>query len=86
MTQAALSNRHERLVIRGDLASASFLPWVDRHSSRLGLRCQALAIGPACVELEVAGQAELIDALEVGCLLGPFDVWVDTIERHPQRD
>ncbi|MEL6688863.1 MAG: hypothetical protein AAFP28_00980 [Pseudomonadota bacterium] len=31
----------------------------------------------------VEGQEELIDALEVGCLLGPIDVWVESVEQHP---
>lgn len=32
---------------------------------------------------KVDGQSDLIDALEVGCLLGPIDVWVETITRGP---
>lgn len=73
----------QRLILTGDLGHASFLPWVARHSARLGLNCQPLDTGPERAEFEVAGQAELIDALEVGCLLGPFDVWVEAIERRP---
>jgi hypothetical protein len=26
---------------------------------------------------------ELIDMMEVGCSLGPIDVWVETIDRAP---
>lgn len=83
MTAFPLSNHRQHLVILGNLGSPSFLPWIERHSHRLGLRCEALTAGPARVELRVEGQADLIDALEVGCLLGPFDVWVETIERAP---
>lgn len=83
MTALPLSNHRQRLVIEGNLASPSFLPWIERHSRRLGLRCEALKAGPERVELRVEGQTDLIDALEVGCLLGPFDVWVEKIEREP---
>ncbi|MEM9348829.1 MAG: acylphosphatase [Pseudomonadota bacterium] len=83
MRPAAVSNHRRRLVIRGKLASPTFLPWVKRHSRRLGLKCQNLHADPALVEFNVEGQTELIDALEVGCLLGPIDVWVDSVEQHP---
>jgi hypothetical protein len=33
------------------------------------------------IELEVAGPVELIDMMEMGCSLGPIDVWVERIER-----
>ena len=85
VTAASYSNSRQCLVIRGDLASPSFLPWVKRHSHRLGVECQQIHADPARVELRVEGQADLIDALEVGCLLGPFDVWVESIERTPVR-
>ena len=81
MSAPALSNQRQRFTIRGKLESPSFLPWVDRHSYRLGLSLEHIRADAACVEIEVEGQADLIDALEVGCLLGPFDVWVESIER-----
>lgn len=83
MTPASVSNTHQCFVIRGDLGSASFLPWIRRHGQRLGLACQQIHADATRVELRVEGQADLIDALEVGCLLGPFDVWVESIERTP---
>lgn len=78
-----LSNHAQRFVIRGSLDSPSFLPWVARHSDRLGVTCQQVQTGPKRVELLVQGQSDLIDALEMGCLLGPFDVWVESIDRFP---
>lgn len=83
MTATPLSNRAHRFVISGDLASPSFLPWVARYSDRLGVRCQQLAAGPDRAEFLVQGQPDLVDALEMGCLLGPFDVWVESVQRHP---
>ncbi len=77
------SNRSERLIIRGELHSTTFLPWVERHCRRLGLVCETLYSDAGEAVFKVNGQPDLIDALEVGCLLGPFDVWVETITRGP---
>lgn len=82
MAPAPLSNHRQCLILQGDLNSPSFGPWIKRHSDRLGLECAQVLISPTRVELHVEGQIELIDALEVGCLLGPIDVWVETIERR----
>lgn len=79
------SNRTQTLIIRGELHSPSFLPWVARHSVRLGLTCETLRADASEAIFEVGGQAELIDAFEVGCLLGPFDVWVEAISRTPSQ-
>jgi hypothetical protein len=35
------------------------------------------------IELEISGAPELIDMMEMGCSLGPIDVWVETIDRAP---
>ena len=35
------------------------------------------------IELELSGPVELIDMMEMGCSLGPIDVWVETIDRAP---
>jgi len=73
----------QAFTIRGDLQSASFLPWVIRHSQRLGVTCQLLRANGSEAIFRVDGQRDLVDAFEVGCLLGPFDVWVETITRRP---
>lgn len=73
--------QYQVLVIHGQLAGASFIPWIERHSHRLGLWSRHTHVGPDRIELEVQGPPELIDALEVGCLLGPMEVWVDSIDR-----
>jgi hypothetical protein len=33
------------------------------------------------VEVEADGLEEMLDALEVGCLLGPAEVWVERVSR-----
>lgn len=73
----------ERFTITGDLASAVFAPWIERHARRLGLSASITDQDPTRVKVRVEGPAELVDAMEVGCLLGPIEVWVDEIAREP---
>ncbi|WP_064713073.1 hypothetical protein [Rhizobium bangladeshense] len=82
MTRSRQSELHERITIIGDVKSASFVPWIRRHADKLGLSQSFLHAGAERIELEVAGPVELIDMLEMGCSLGPIDVWVDEIQRR----
>ena len=72
----------ERMVILGDLGAASFVPWIRRHAAKLGLSQAISHVSTDRMELEVEGPEELIDMMEMGCSLGPIDVWVETIERR----
>ncbi|MBX4935956.1 acylphosphatase [Rhizobium binae] len=72
----------ERITILGDVNAASFVPWIHRHADKLGLSQHFFYAGTDRIELEVAGPVELIDMLEIGCSLGPIDVWVDGIQRR----
>ncbi|WP_421870182.1 acylphosphatase [Pararhizobium sp.] len=71
----------ERMTILGDLDAVSFLPWIRRHAAKLGLSQAVSHASTKRIELEVEGPEELIDMMEMGCSLGPIDVWVETIER-----
>lgn len=83
MTDQHQSDFRERMTILGELDAASFLPWIRRHAAKLGL-AQAIAhTSSDRVELDITGPVELIDMMEIGCLLGPIDVWVETIHRTP---
>jgi acylphosphatase len=73
----------ERFIIHGDLATATFAPWVSRHLSRLGLAGQIGPSAPGRMELTVEGPPDLIDAMELGVSLGPIEAWVESVERHP---
>lgn len=81
MRRSQQSELRERITIVGDVESASFIPWIRRHADKLGLSQDFLHAGANRIELEVVGPAELIDMLEMGCSLGPIDVWVDEIQR-----
>ncbi|GGD72546.1 acylphosphatase [Rhizobium anhuiense] len=81
MTGQDTSHLLERMTIVGDLEAASFVPWIRRHAAKLGLSHTISHTSPMRIELEVAGPEELIDMMEMGCSLGPIDVWVEGIER-----
>ncbi|TWB57797.1 hypothetical protein FBZ98_102422 [Rhizobium sp. ERR 922] len=70
------------MTILGDLNAASFVPWIRRHANKLGLAQTFFHSDAARIELEVTGPVELIDMLEMGCSLGPIDVWVEGIQRR----
>ncbi|MBB4240566.1 hypothetical protein GGD54_001286 [Rhizobium tropici] len=74
------------MTILGDLNAASFVPWIQRHANKLGLSQRFFHSDADRIELEVTGPAELIDMLEMGCSLGPIDVWVDEIQRRVMND
>lgn len=71
----------ERIAILGDLGASTFIPWIERHANKLGLKTSFSAIESHRIEMEIEGPEALIDAMEMGCLLGPIDVWVDEILR-----
>ena len=73
----------QRLVISGKVEASTFIPWIERHGSKLGLTHIVCRKGPGSIEVEAEGIEEMLDAMEVGCLLGPAEVWVESISRIP---
>jgi acylphosphatase len=71
----------QRLVISGNVEAPLFIPWIERHGSKLGLTHIVCRQGLGCIEMEAEGIEEMLDAMEVGCLLGPAEVWVESINR-----
>lgn len=71
----------EQMIIEGRLEGGTFLPWIERHARKLGLVQTVRHADHARIALDLCGPAELIDAMEMGCLLGPIDVWVEGIAR-----
>ncbi len=76
---------HERFTIRGRLEADSFLPWIKGHAARLGLDGEIRHADAHRVDVDLSGPVGMIDAMEMGCLLGPIDVWVDAIDRTSVR-
>ena len=72
-----------RLRLFGNVGSADFRSWTLRHAGRLGLRCRVVSHGADCLEVLASGPGELIEALALGCSLGPQSVMVDRVETSP---
>ncbi len=71
--------------IFGDVGAPVFALWIARHARRLGLRGMILRHDPTRLDLSVTGQPDLLDAMALGCSLGPQEVLVDRIERSPDQ-
>ena len=78
---AANTQMIERFWIRGDVGSRIFPQWIARHAARLGLRARLISQEATCVTVVVCGPADLVDAMALGCSLGPQEIWVDEVER-----
>ena len=82
MTNQTQNLLRERMTIVGELDVDSFLPWIRRHAAKLGVTQTIAHSGHDRIDVDVSGAPELLDMMEVGCLLGPIDVWVETIDRR----
>ena len=76
-----MDDAQEHFRIMGDVGSPVFALWIARHAARLGLLGRVLVQGAAEVEVVLSGPPDLLDAMELGCSLGPREVWVERIER-----
>lgn len=81
MAKREIALQRQRMIILGDLVPRSFLPWIDRHASKLGLSPIIVHASANRIEIDLAGPDELIDMMEIGCTLGPINVWVESIQR-----
>jgi len=76
----------ERFTILGRLEAGTMPAWIERHARRLGLRVDVIHSDAGALALDLEGPSELLDAMEMGCLLGPFEIWVDSVRRSPDRE
>ncbi|QQA42159.1 acylphosphatase [Pelagovum pacificum] len=73
--------RRESFRIVGDVQHETFPPWILRYGTKLGLEDIEIAPGDGTLSVSATGQPDLLDAMELGCSLGPIDVSVDEIDR-----
>lgn len=78
--------QQQRMIILGDLLPDCFLPWIHRHAAKLGMSPIIAHASAHRIEMDLSGPDELIDMMEIGCSLGPIDVWVETIQRQRPDD
>ena len=71
----------QSFAVLGDVGAPIFAAWIARHARRLGLRGAILRHDAGRVEMVVTGLPDLLDAMALGCSLGPQEVWVEQIDR-----
>ncbi|WP_103222815.1 hypothetical protein [Roseibium marinum] len=68
---------------RGHFRVDSFLAFARHRAARLDLPLAVLASDDGMIALAVEGQADLVDAFDMACSLGPHDCLVLDVERNP---
>ncbi|WOI56444.1 acylphosphatase [Palleronia sp. LCG004] len=74
--------RSERFVIEGRVDHATFPDWIDRHARKLGIFCGPIEAQGNTVTFSAEGAPDMLDAMEMGCSLGPITVDVRRIDRR----
>lgn len=70
-----------RFIFRGRMAPESFTEFALHRAGRLDLEIRLSVCDAASATLSVKGQADLVDAFEMACSLGPYDCIILDIER-----
>ncbi len=64
------------LVFVGRFQPDSFTEFVRHRAKRLAVSAGLVHVGRERIEVSVAGEADLVDAFETACSLGPLDCLV----------
>ena len=70
-----------RFVFKGALRSDSFVEFARHRATRLGLAIGVGAISDKAITIDISGAAELVDAFEMACSLGPHDCLIRDVAR-----
>jgi len=81
MSELATMIERARFIFRGRLRSESFIEFARHRAARLGLSIEVAQISEVAVTIDVSGPAELVDAFEMACSLGPRDCLVLEVAR-----
>lgn len=73
----------EQFSIWGQVGASVYPLWIRRHAGRLGLTGRIVFQNDTRLEVVLCGPPDLLDAMALGCSLGPQEVWVDRIDRLP---
>jgi hypothetical protein len=95
MSELATMSEQARFVFTGQLRADSFIEFARHRAARLGLRIDVGQISDQAVTVQaltvqaltvtVSGAAELVDAFEMACSLGPYDCLVLEVARHDRK-
>lgn len=69
------------MVFHGVFAPESFAEFMRHRAARLSIAARPRRLEDARIEVEVEGDADLVDMFEMACSLGPLDCLVLDVER-----
>lgn len=69
------------LIFLGRFVPGSFAEFMRHRAARLSVEAAPRRLEEARIEVEVAGEADLVDMFEMACSLGPIDCLVLDVER-----
>lgn len=74
------------MVFLGDFNPQSFAEFMRHRAARLSVRAEPRRLEVTRIEVEVDGEADLVDMFEMACSLGPIDCLViDAYRELPRR-
>jgi hypothetical protein len=85
MSELAVMSEQARFVFSGRLRTDSFIEFARHRAARLGLGIDVAQTSDEAITLSVSGAAELVDAFEMACSLGPYDCLVLEVARHDRE-
>lgn len=72
------------LQIFGRVDAPDFPDWILRHASKLGLSKVSTVLTESRLEVNAAGDSEMLNALALACTLGPQSVLVERVDVIPE--
>lgn len=76
---AQLSQSAAIISLFGDVFAADFPDWIERHARKLGAQVTITALNDQ-LHIKAAGPDVMLEALALGCSLGPESVMVERME------
>jgi len=73
------------MVFRGAFIPESFGEFMRHRALRLSVEARPRRLEAGRIEVEVEGEADLVDMFEMACSLGPIDCLVLDVERGVAR-
>lgn len=74
---------HSTITLTGTLDQPQLLPWIQGHAAKLGVRIQITKSTRSDVRFDACGATEMVQALALGCSLGPHGVWIEDVKLSP---
>lgn len=69
-----------RISLSGRVFEDDFRPWIRRHSRKLGLELLGVSEERGTLVVEARGAEPMLQALALGCALGPESVLVEKFD------